>query len=181
MARYAKLSGKILQLLANGLLLGYTRDRRAKNELLKECDRIWLSIDRNQLFHLLRILKIGKFIDIKVDKGGNKRVFLSQKGKARAARLQLDELEISKPKRWDKKWRIVIFDVPESRRILRDAFRRRLKLLGFVEFQKSVFAFPYPCEDEINILVNYFDLRENVRYLESSLSYDDDLRNFFQL
>ena len=175
------MSGKILLLLANGLLLGYARDRRTKNELLKDCDRIWLSIDRNQLFHLLRILKMGKFIDIKIDEEGSKRVFISQKGMARVARLQLDELKILKPKRWDKKWRIVIFDVPESQRKLRDALRKRLKILGFIEFQKSVFAFPYSCEDEINILINYYNLRENVRYLESSLSYDADLRKFFQL
>jgi phenylacetic acid degradation operon negative regulatory protein len=93
----------------------------------------------------------------------------------------INELQITFPKRWDKKWRVVVFDIPEKNKKLRDEFRRRLKKLGFVEFQKSVFAHPHPCEDEINTLINFFDLRENVRCLESTLSYDADLRKHFKV
>lgn len=177
--RYGKLASKIVSLLAGGLVLGYTRGRRQRNEILKECDRIWLSIDRNQLFQALNVLKFGKFLEIKNKADGTKYVNLTPKGKGRADKFSLDELAIKKPKHWDKKWRIVIFDIPEDRKSLRDALRRRLKILGFAEFQKSVFAFPYHCEDEINILINFFGLHEHVRYLESTLSYDSDLRNVF--
>ena len=179
MARYAKLSGKVLSLLANGLLLGYSKNRGERNELLKECDKIWLSIDRNELFHILRLLKLNKFITVKKDRENENFVSLSEKGRQRVRKILLDELSIKKPKRWDGKWRIVIFDIPEHQRKIRNSLRMRLKILGFTEFQKSVFAFPYSCEDEINILVNFFNLSENVRYLESSLSYDADLRKFF--
>lgn len=39
---------------------------------------------------------------------------------------------------WDGKWRIVIFDIPEERRIIRNLFRRNLKKWGFKQLQKSV-------------------------------------------
>lgn len=161
--------------------MGYARGRRQRNELLKECDRIWLSIDRNQLFQALNVLKFGKFLEIKERGDGTRHINLTPRGKSRADKSLLEELVIKKPKRWDKKWRIVVFDIPEEKKGLRDELRRRLKLLGFAEFQKSVFVFPYPCEDEINILVNFFGLHEHVRCLESTLSYDSDLRKLFNI
>lgn len=181
MARYTKLTGQILSLLVNGILLGYSRDRQNRNEILKECDKIWLSIDRNQLFHILRLLKISKFIATTERQDGSKIVRLTEKGRDKSRRLMLVTLAIKKPQKWDKKWHFVIFDIPEEKKKLRDALRRQLKLLGFCEFQKSVFVFPYPCEDEINILVNFFRLHENVRHLEATLSYDADLRKLFSL
>jgi len=41
-------------------------------------------------------------------------------------------------KDWDRKWRIVIFDIPEEKRIIRNLFRRNLKKWGFKHLQKSV-------------------------------------------
>lgn len=41
-------------------------------------------------------------------------------------------------KDWDRKWRIVVFDIPEEKRIIRNLFRRNLKKWGFKHLQKSV-------------------------------------------
>ncbi len=41
-------------------------------------------------------------------------------------------------KDWDGKWRVVIFDIPEEKRIIRNLFRRNLKKWGFKHLQKSV-------------------------------------------
>lgn len=41
---------------------------------------------------------------------------------------------------WDGKWRIVVFDIPESKRLVRDVFRNRLKGWGFIQLQKSVWV-----------------------------------------
>lgn len=40
--------------------------------------------------------------------------------------------------RWDGKWRIVSFDIPEQKRVLRNLFRRNLKKWGFKYLHKSV-------------------------------------------
>jgi len=63
-------------------------------------------------------------------------------------------MEIKKTSQWDRKWRIVFFDIPEKHRRARDALREKLKEIGFREFQQSVFIQPYPCTDEINFLVD---------------------------
>ena len=41
-------------------------------------------------------------------------------------------------KDWDGKYRIVLFDIPENDRLIRDVLRNTLKGLGFVGWQKSV-------------------------------------------
>lgn len=179
--RYGKLTGKILSLLASGLLLVYSRSKENRNELLKECDRIWLSIDRNKLFQAIRLLKIFGYLKLKKDRKGNTKAALTQKGLERSRFYNLDNLSISKPKKWDKKWRIVVFDIPEEKRKLRNALRKRLKNLDFYELQRSVFVHPYPCGDEVNILVNVFKLRECVRFAEAMFSYDEDLRKRYKI
>ena len=50
---------------------------------------------------------------------------------------------------WDKKWRVLIFDIPQELHKNRIQLRRKLKSLGFVMLQKSVFVFPYPCHEEV--------------------------------
>jgi len=66
-------------------------------------------------------------------------------------------------KKWDGKWRIVVFDIPEKKKGVRNALRRKLKELGFYELQKSVFVFPYECGNEIEFIVEFFELRPYVR------------------
>ncbi len=53
-------------------------------------------------------------------------------------------------KNWDHKWRVIIFDIPQELHRERIKFRRKLKLLGCHMLQKSVFIFPYPCEEELS-------------------------------
>jgi len=50
---------------------------------------------------------------------------------------------------WDKKWRLVIFDIPKEMHKERVRFREKLKFLGFAMLQKSVFIFPYSCDEEV--------------------------------
>lgn len=40
-------------------------------------------------------------------------------------------------KDWDKRWRIVVFDVPEELRKGRDVLHSKLRALGFYELQKK--------------------------------------------
>ena len=55
-------------------------------------------------------------------------------------------------KRWDRQWRIVIFDIPQELHRQRNNFRNKLKNLGFYMLQKSVFVLPYPCEEELGYI-----------------------------
>lgn len=84
--------------------------------------------------------------------------------------------------RWDKKWRIVIFDIPERRRTLRNALRLRLQELGFKMVQNSVWVFPYDCEELIALLKANYRLGKEVVYLiVDKFENDAHLRRAFKL
>lgn len=110
-------------------------------------------------------------------------ISLTAEGKRRAGVFQIDKLRIQKPKRWDKKWRLLLFDIPEERKISREALRGKLKELGFTQFQKSVWAHPYNCKAEIELLQEFFGLSRNEMRLIVAENVDGDreLRQNFKL
>lgn len=110
-------------------------------------------------------------------------ISLTEKGKKLAGWLQIDALKIKRPKKWDKKWRIIIFDISELKRIYRDAFRGKLKELGFYQLQKSVWIYPFDCRDEIALLREFFGLKEKELKLIIAQDIGDDswLRKIFKL
>lgn len=50
---------------------------------------------------------------------------------------------------WDGRWRVVIFDIPERERKIRDDFRFELKKLGLGPWQKSVWVTPFDISAEL--------------------------------
>ena len=60
--------------------------------------------------------------------------------------------------------------------------RDKLKDIGFIELQKSVFAHPFECEDEINFIVEVFQIRPFVRFIKaSSFTNEEQFRIKFDL
>ena len=121
---------------------------------------------------------------IKIEKRNHQLyISLSEKGKRMAGRFQIDNLKIKKTKKWDKVWRIVIFDISQLRSLQRNLFRGKLKELGFYLLQKSVWVYPYPCKDEIDLLREFFGLSEKEIRLISSDNIGDNtsLRKHFNL
>lgn len=124
-------------------------------------------------------LKKQKMITI-INQNGEQVVTLTKHGKRRILRYGLDELNIEKPKSWDRKWRLVIYDVSEQKRGLRDVFRRALQSLGFYKLQDSVWIYPYPCEDQIAFLREYFGVGNDVLYVVAiQLEDDTPYRTYF--
>lgn len=69
---------------------------------------------------------------------------------------------------WDKKWRILIFDIPTKPKIYnqaREALRRKIKGLGFYQMQKSVWVYPYECEDEILFIAELFQVQKHIEII----------------
>ena len=110
-------------------------------------------------------------------------IVLTKEGKKRAGKYQIDELVLEKPRKWDKKWRIVIFDIPNSSTFVRNVFRRKLKELGFYALQKSIWVHPYKCEEEIALLRDFLGSGpEEARVIEATkIERDDLLRKYFDL
>lgn len=166
---------RILLLLQTGLLLGLSRSPKAYFKILRGASKEWKDIGDDALKKAIKRLYQSKMIDMKYNKKKDAvTIILTDKGKKKALTYELDKMEIKKPKKWDGKWRIVLFDIPETHKKERDAFRYRLKQLGFFEYQKSVFVHPYDCKNEIDYIIEFWFIRKYVRFIVAD-SLDNEL------
>ena len=108
---------------------------------------------------------------------------LTEEGKKLANWMQIDELEIKKPRKWDGKWRLIVFDIAELKRVYREAFRGKLKELGFRPLQRSTWVHPFDCRDEIGLLRDFFGLSEKEMRLivAEDIGDNSSLRSKFNL
>lgn len=107
---------------------------------------------------------------------------LTEKGQAALRLFEARDFKFRKPRRWDGKWRILIFDIPEYRKGLRDKIRRTLGAIGFVRVQDSVWAYPYDCEDFIALLKADFRIGKDMLYMiVEELEGDRRLKQLFEL
>ena len=101
-------------------------------------------------------------------------ISLTEKGKKKAGWMQIDALKVKKDKKWDGKWRIIIFDISQLKKVQANAFRGKLKELGFQLLQKSVWIIPYKCKDEVDLLRSFFNLsKKEVRIITADDIEDD--------
>src|SRR3989344_6093239 len=108
---------------------------------------------------------------------------LTEEGKRFAKKLHAAEsIRIRPPRVWDQKWRIVIFDIWERRRGVRDKLRRTLQKAGFRRVQNSVWVCPYDCEELVAFLRADLRLGESILYLiAEGVENDAKLRKLFDL
>lgn len=107
---------------------------------------------------------------------------LTPKGETKLRELKLADFKLKRPKRWDGKWRLLIFDIREERRPTRDKVRRTLRAIGFARLQDSVWVYPYDCEDLITLLKADFKIGKDLLYLiVDTIEHDRSLRERFSL
>mgnify|MGYP001602946838 CR=1 FL=1 len=137
--------------------------------------------DRDRLRRSFNGLQGQKYLKI-YQRGGRDVVEVTEGGKKKILEYKLNELKIKPSKSWDKKWRVVMFDIPERKRRARNALSRVLKEIGLVQLQKSVFIAPYECRNEIDFIANYFRVRDCVNYLEvTQVDHEVRLKQLFYL
>jgi hypothetical protein len=93
------------------------------------------------------------------------RYALTENGKHMLVKYEIKQCMIKKHKYWDKKWRVVIFDIREIHRTRRNELRKLLISLGFKLLHKSVWLFPYPCDDIVELAKTAYGVRHNTIYL----------------
>ncbi|GBE17217.1 CRISPR-associated endoribonuclease Cas2 [bacterium BMS3Abin15] len=116
-------------------------------------------------------------------KGKQMHISLTEEGKKKAKKYQIDDLKIKKPRKWDKKWRVLIFDISDKHKIKREALRGKLKELGLYQLQKSVWVCPYNFQKEIDILRGFFSFKNDEINIitASSIESDQGPKTFFGL
>lgn len=175
------LKQKTLLLLLGGIALGYSYTPRKQWKIIKEVSRAWKDIDRKRLRDEINNLYRSKLIKKKENIDNSCTIVLTDKGKLRALTYYFDKMKI-KPEKWDGKWRMIAFDIPEKFKKGREALREKLKKMGFYEFQKSIWIYPYKCKDEMDFIIEFFGLRKYVRFgILESVDNELHLKKIFNL
>jgi len=91
-------------------------------------------------------------------------------------------LSSKKGTKWQGKWFLVVFDVPEDERNKRYYLRRFLKEVGFYRYQQSVYVFPYECEKEVALIKKIVEGGKYLSYIVAEkIEYEDKLKTYFNL
>ena len=139
-------------------------------------------IQKKKCANLFYYLKRHGFIEWHHE-GHDVVMALTQEGRRRAGKYQIDELTLETPKKWDGKWRIVMFDIPNPSTFVRNIFRRKLKEFGFYPLQKSVWVYPFECREEISFLRDFLGATSRQICVIEAASIENDrfLREAFAL
>ena len=108
---------------------------------------------------------------------------ITPKGLKKARIVTLQTKEVVKGK-WDGKWRIVIFDIPEDNRKARNILRAILKRNGYIRLQNSVFVSPYGDFEFLNLFRHEYKIEKYVNFFKANadeLENDSELRKRFDL
>jgi|SRR3989338_10065145 len=125
-------------------------------------------------------LQKQKLISIR-EEGTKVRIELLEKGRKKVLSYEIDDLRL-KQNKWDGFWRIVIFDIPEKKRIARDFLRAKLKEMGFYKLQKSVLVTPWDCKDIVDFVKHYYEVGDYVSLiLAKNLDQENYLKKYFNL
>ena len=77
---------------------------------------------------------------------------------------------------WDKNWRVIIYDIPNTHAAARQEIRRKLRRYGCFHLQRSVLITPFPCFDDIAALAQACKVEKYLSYFETShLAHDKPL------
>lgn len=131
--------------------------------------------DRRRFQKAFSYLRQKKYITVR-PKGGKAEISVTEHGRRRA-RANYFSTKASlpmRPRKWDRVWRLIMFDIPVGDRLKRDAFRHMVRRLGAVMFQQSVWLYPHDCSEQVAFLSRYFELpQDNLRLVISSDIGDD--------
>ncbi len=117
----------------------------------------------NYLQTVARTLKTN---DIeKVYKDGKVYLRLTSMGKSK---LYRDFPILNLTRKWNSHWVIVVFDIEEKSKRVRNRFREKLKSLGFKMLQKSIWISPLPIGEDMKETIGAIGLSKNAYVMEVS-------------
>lgn len=180
--RMGPVAQKIILLLTAGAVLSLTRRPDAYFRVIKGASKEWKRINHRVLRDSIKKLYQSKVVRCLENSDGAMTLELTNEGKKRVLQYHPEKMKIKIPAKWDGVWRLVIFDIPEPQKRERMVLAGILRRLDFYPLQRSVFIHPYECKNEIDFIVEMFNLRAYVRFLTvKDIDNALDLRNRFNL
>lgn len=169
----------ILKILAIGAILSMAIIAPNAPASLFYSYKPWKKFKRYRLRQIVKRMKDQDLISFR-EEGDDTIVKLTEKGKLKLLKFNLDEMKINDQVDWDGKWRLIYFDIPETKKVAREMFRKKLKELGFYQLQKSIFIIPFECKDEIDFLRATLEVKDFVGYLTTNkVEEEESIRGWF--
>ncbi len=139
-------------------------------------------LSKEQITNSMKQLRRKRLIEYVRDKSGKTVVRITKRGISKLRAFDVELMVINKPRKWDNKWRLVMFDIPLRFTKGREALRYHLKKLDFFQFQKSAWIYPYPCEDEIIFIADFHGVGKYVEVLTvENILRDEKIKKHFDL
>jgi len=121
-----------------------------------------------------RMMKQGL---LQSERKGNKSYYeLTERGISRVdeAARRIYKLD---PHEWDGMWRVVMYNIPEEKRQVRDDFRKELQWSGFGNLSNGCWVSPNNFEKEIHLLVSKYNIEEYVHlFLSKHIGPQPDIQ-----
>ena len=137
--------------------------------------------ERRKILKAVERMKQKKLVRI-YEKNGREVIEITELGKKKVLSYDLENIKITRPKKWDGCWRIIIFDIPEKNKKARRALNFKLNDMEFFPLQKSVFVCPFECDDEVEFVAEFFGVKRHIRkILAKKIENDEFLKNFYNL
>lgn len=131
------------------------------------------SKDRYRINRAIQALKDKRLVNI-YEKDGKDVIEITENGNKKVLTYSIDEIKITRPKKWDGFWRVIAFDIPEKFKTARRTLSAKLNNMEIYPLQKSVFVCPFKCRDEIDFISEFFNVRKYVKYILAKKIDDED-------
>lgn len=125
---------------------------------------------------------VAKKYAVWIEKDGKKFLRITPKGR-KAFEFEQAKIALkNQKKKWDGRWRMVAFDIPERRKAVRFRLCAIMREIGFVRLQNSVWVYPYDCEDFMALFKAELKIGKDVLYaIADTIEHDKNLRQYFNL
>ncbi|MFA6184013.1 MAG: hypothetical protein WC682_02825 [Parcubacteria group bacterium] len=182
MHKFGTTQKKIMLVLLGGVALGVSNSSRQYFRTLRTLKKDWERIDQRNFNRSISKLSKEKLIEEKISPNGSFKLLLTAEGIKQARMLSLigKSINFKKPRKWDNRWRIVLFDIPEKDRAFRDILRDHLRELKFFKLQHSVFVSPYPLEEAMLEVIDLYSAQKYVRVITAlKIDNEDKIKRHF--
>ena len=142
-------------------MLHGTSTREALREPLFGRVKDLYGMDRTEYSRRMYDLKRGGLITY----NAKRNIKLTDNGKRKLDFKRLEQLQWDSKSR-DKYYRLIMFDIPEERRVVRDILRQKLYEFECYQIQKSVYITPYRCEEVMVELIRLLNVKKHVHVMK---------------
>jgi hypothetical protein len=165
----------MLSLLADaGALLDGIKGESAEEILA------YYTTTKDEARHFAGYVQQKNLVNVERTSARSVKLFLTLAGWRRVQRHRIRNMTIPRPERWDGRWRLVMFDIPERFKVGRNAVTIELKRLGMFQLQRSVWVYPFDCQDQIGMLSQLYGVDQFMVYMVVDFTNADaELRSHF--